>query len=271
MAAKSLHEQKMICVAHWYAAMAEGPEISIQAEKLFSIGSFDVTNSIVLAAITFVVLLIIGLIFNRKLSMIPRGFQNLFEWFIEGLLNLMESVLGSRKAAEQYLPLIATIFLFVMTSNWLGLLPGVGSIGLQQVHHGHEVLVPLFRAPAADLNFTIAIAIISVFATNILGIVVIGFTKYSKKFFTLRNPIYTFVGLLELLSEFVKIISFSFRLFGNIFAGEVLLIIIAFLVPYVIPLPFLFLEIFVGFIQAFIFAMLTLVFVGMATAEHEAH
>ncbi|MFH1769259.1 MAG: F0F1 ATP synthase subunit A [Parcubacteria group bacterium] len=249
--------------------MAEGPVISIQAEKLFSIGSFDVTNSILLAVITLVLFLIFALVYRGKFAMIPRGLQNIMEWFVDLLLGLMESVLGNRKTAEQYLPLIATIFLFVMISNWLGLFPGAGSIGLYQVHDGHEVLVPLFRAPAADLNFTIAIAIISVLAANFLGIFVIGFKKYFGKFFTFKKPfpIFTFVGILEFISEFVKIISFSFRLFGNIFAGEVLLLIVAFLVPYFVPLPFLFLEIFVGFIQAFIFAMLTLVFVSMATAE----
>jgi len=128
---------------------------------------------------------------------------------------------------------------------------------------------PLFRAPTTDLNFTIALAIISVLSVNILGAAAIGLRHHLGKFFNFKNPIMFFVGILELISEFVKIISFSFRLFGNIFAGEVLLLIIGFLLPYIVPLPFLFLEVFVGVIQGFIFAMLTLVFVSMATVPQE--
>lgn len=249
----------------------EGPVISISAEPLFHIGSFTVTNSILLAFITFVLFVLFAIFLRGNIKMIPGRVQNLFESLVDMLLGIMESVFGNRKAAEQYFPLVATIFLFVMISNWLGLMPGVGSLGLNAVHDGHEVFIPLFRAPAADLNFTIAIAIVSVLATNIFGILAIGFVKHFKKFFNAQKPfpIFSFVGILEFLSEFVKIVSFSFRLFGNVFAGEVLLIIIASLVAWIVPLPFLFLEIFVGFIQAFIFAMLTMVFIGMSVVEHK--
>jgi len=176
-------------------------------------------------------------------------------------------VLGGRAMSEKYFPLIASVFTFILISNWLGLLPVVGSVGIREDHS----FIPLFRAPAADLNFTVVLAIVSVFAVQILGVVAVGAGKHFSKYFTLKNPILTFAGLLEFIAEFVKIISFSFRLFGNVFAGEVLLIIIGFLVPYILPLPFLFLEVFVGFVQALIFAMLTLVFVAMAVREHEAH
>ena len=251
----------------------EGPVISIKAETLFHIGSFAVTNSLLLAFITFVLFVLFALVLRPKISMIPGKLQNLFESIADMLLGIMESVFGSRRAAEQYFPLIATIFLFVMISNWLGLMPGVGSLGIHGMHDGHEAFIPLFRAPAADLNFTIAIAIVSVLATNIFGILAIGFVKHFKKFFNAQKPfpIFSFVGILEFISEFVKIISFSFRLFGNVFAGEVLLIIIAFLMPYLLPLPFLFLELFVGFIQAFIFSMLTMVFIGMSVVDHGEH
>ncbi|PIT92007.1 MAG: ATP synthase F0 subunit A [Candidatus Harrisonbacteria bacterium CG10_big_fil_rev_8_21_14_0_10_42_17] len=249
---------------------SSSPMISLKAEPLFSIGSFSVTNSIVLAFVTLLVLCSIGLAFKKKVSLIPKLFQSLVEVAVEGFLKIMDSVLGDRNKSEKYLPLVATIFFFIMVSNWLGLLPGVGSIGVNIIHEGHETFTPVFRAPAADLNFTIAIAILAVFGVNLSGVFAIGFFKHFKKFFTLKNPIYTFVGILEFFSEFAKIVSFSFRLFGNIFAGEVLLIIVGFLVPYVVPLPFLMLEIFVGFIQAFIFAMLTLVFIAGAIVE-EAH
>ena len=171
----------------------------------------------------------------------------------------MDSILGSREASLRYLPLIATIFLFVMISNWLGLLP----VSPLTLHH-----VPLLRAPTSDLNFTIALAVISVLSVNFLGAAAISVRRHIGKFLNFKSPIMFFVGALELISEFVKIISFSFRLFGNIFAGEVLLAIVGALLPYAAPLPFLFLEVFVGFIQAFIFSMLTLVFLGMAVQEH---
>jgi F-type H+-transporting ATPase subunit a len=246
-------------------------EISIKAEELFEIGAFSVTNSLLLAFVTFAIFILAALILNRRLALVHGIFQGTIELFLESTLDLMDSILGERRLSEKYLPLIATIFLFIMLSNWLGLLPFVGSVGLHVVEEGHEVFVPLLRAPAADLNFTIALAIISVFGVQILGVLAVGFFRHFSKYFTFKNPILTFAGLLEFIAEFVKIISFSFRLFGNVFAGEVLLIIIGFLIPYILPLPFLFLEVFVGFIQAFIFAMLTLVFVAMAVREDMVH
>jgi len=241
--------------------------ISLKAEEIFRIGFFPVTNSLLVTVLAFAILAVLGLVFRKNLSLVPKGVQNLLEAILDGFLKLMDSVLGERKKSEKYLPLVATIFLLVIISNWLGLVPGVGSIGFYEIHEGEEIFVPIFRAPSADLNFTLAIAVTAVFSVNIFGVLAIGFFKYFKRFFTLKNPISTFVGLLEFISEIAKMISFSFRLFGNVFAGEVLLIIVGFLVPYLVPLPFLFLEIFVGFIQAFVFAMLTLVFIAIATQE----
>ncbi len=187
---------------------------------------------------------------------------------LEYFLELMDSVLGRRALSEKYLPIVATIFLFIMTANWLSLLPGVGSIGLHEGEHG---LVPLLRAPAADLNFTLALAIVTVVMVNVFAIRSLGLGHRLKHFFNFSNPVNLGIGLLELVSEFAKIISFSFRLFGNVFAGEVLLLIVAFLVPFVIPVPFLMLEIFVGVIQAFVFAMLALVFIAIAVAQEESY
>jgi F-type H+-transporting ATPase subunit a len=160
---------------------------------------------------------------------------------------------------------VFTIFLFVLFSNWLGLLPGVSSITLG---HGTDA-VPLLRSPGSDLNFTLALALIAVTMVNVFGLAAMGIRERLSVFFNFQSPIKFFVGILELVSEFARIISFTFRLFGNVFAGEVLLAIMAFLVPYLVPLPFMFLEIFVGFIQAFIFGMLTLVFVALAVTPHE--
>ncbi|MBI3589473.1 MAG: F0F1 ATP synthase subunit A [Candidatus Liptonbacteria bacterium] len=248
------------------------PEISLKAEEIFHIGSFPVTNALLLSFVSLLILVILSFLIKNRLKMVPGKLQSVFELLLEQILKLMDSVLGDRKLSEKYLPIVATIFLFIMTSNWLGLLP-LGSIGLNTTHQGLPSVIPLFRSPASDLNFTVALAVISLISINLLGILAIGFKKHFSKFFNFHKPfpVISFVGVLEFLSEFVKIVSFSFRLFGNVFAGEVLLVIVGFLVPYVVPLPFMFLEVFVGFIQAFIFSMLTLVFVAMATAKDGGH
>ncbi|EKD86387.1 MAG: hypothetical protein ACD_37C00314G0001, partial [uncultured bacterium] len=151
---------------------------------------------------------------------------------------------------------------------WAGLLPGVGSIGLERIHGGEKEFIPLFRAGSADLNTSLALALISMITIQMVGIKALG-VAYLQRFFNFKNPLYFYVGLLELISEFSKVISFSFRLFGNIFAGEVLLAVIAFLIPVIAPIPFLGMEIFVGFIQALVFSMLTAVFINAATVrEH---
>lgn len=248
-------------------------EISLRAEELFHLGSFPVTNALLLSFVSVIVLVIIAVIIKTNLKLIPGKFQSVFELLIEQAFGFMDPILGDRKISEKYLPLIGTIFLFIMTSNWLGLFPFIGPLGLNTLHNGESSFIPLFRSPASDLNFTLALAIVALISINLLGILAIGVKKHFLKFFNLHKPfpVISFVGVLEFLSEFVKIVSFSFRLFGNVFAGEVLLLIISFLVPYVIPLPFLFLEVFVGFIQAFIFAILTLVFIAINIRHEESH
>ncbi len=240
-------------------------EISLKAQQLFTLGSYNVTNSLLLTFVVSIILITLSFVISRRVSIIPGKLQAAVEMGVESLLNLMESTLGNAEKAKKYFPLVATIFIFILTSNLLGIFPGVGSLWMES--GGAEV--PLFRSPAADLNFTLAFAVISVLLTNILGMAAIGVFKHIGKFINFSNPINFFVGILELISEIAKIISLSFRLFGNIFAGEVLLTIIFFLAPYFIPLPFMFLEIFVGMIQAFIFAMITLVSIALHTAEHE--
>jgi F-type H+-transporting ATPase subunit a len=238
-------------------------EISLKAQHLFNIGGFGVTNGLLMTLIASLVLIIFSLVLTRKISIVPGKFQGAVEMGAEALLGLMESTLGSMKAAEKYFPLVATIFIFILTSNLLGILPGVGSLKFGETS--------LFRSAAADLNFTLAFAVISVIVTNIIGMASVGVFKHIGKFFNFKSPIDFFIGILELISEIAKIISLSFRLFGNVFAGEVLLTIITFLAPYFIPLPFLFLELFVGMIQAFIFAMITLVSISLHTATHGEH
>lgn len=239
-------------------------EISLKAQQLFHLGGFSVTNGLLTTLIVSVLLISFSLLFKNKIKLVPGKIQSIVEMGMDALLNLMDSTLGGAKQAERYFPLVATIFIFIWASNLLGILPGVGSLLLES---GHSE-VPLFRSPAADLNFTLAFAVISVIVTNILGMAAVGTFKHIGKFINFSNPINFFIGILELISEFAKIISLSFRLFGNVFAGEVLLTIISFLAPYIIPLPFLFLELFVGAIQAFIFATITLVSISLHTTAH---
>ncbi len=230
-------------------------KIHLAPEEIFRIGGFDVTNTLFLSFLTILFFALISKLISSNLKNVPGKSQNFFETFIETVLSFMTGILESEEKARKFFPLVSTIFIFVIFSNWLEVLPGVGSVFL--------------RSPSSDLNFTLAIAISSVLGIQIFGIVSIGFFKYFKKFINFSSPINFFVGILEIVSEAAKIISFSFRLFGNIFAGEVLLLVMYFLVPYFAPLPFLFLELFVGFVQALVFSMLTLVFLKIATMENE--
>jgi F-type H+-transporting ATPase subunit a len=242
--------------------------ISLAAEKIAQIGPLPITNSMVMTWIAGIVLIVVAFFAIRKKSIVPRGVQNVVEMVIEFLFNTANEVIGDKKRTKKYFPLLATIFLFVLLNNWLGLLPGVGTIGFNEIHHGEEVFVPIQRSGNADLNMTFALAAITIISVQIFGIIAIGFFKYSGKFITFKNPINTFVGFLELISEISRMISFAFRLFGNIFAGEVLLTVIAMILPYIAPLPFFGLELFVGAIQALVFTMLALVFIKMAITDH---
>lgn len=248
-------------------------EISIAAEKLFTIGALPITNALLIGAIVSAILMYCLSRLMQNLREVPGGFQNVIEVIFENLLELVESVTQDKKQALQFFPLIATIFLFVLLSNWAGLLPGLGTVGLAHEHEGHATIIPFLRSTSADLNFTLALSLITVVTVQFVGIAALGFRRYAGKF--LVSPFHkpygigTMVGILELVSEIGKTISFTFRLFGNVFAGEVLLTVMLHLVPYILPLPFLFLEVFVGFIQAVVFAMLTLVFLKMATVEME--
>ena len=245
--------------------------ISIAAEKIFSIGNFSVTNTLLMAWFVAGLLIASSVIFLRRPALVPAGFQNLFEYATESFVGLMQGVLGGRERAERFFPFIVTIFLFILASNWIGLLPVLGTVGLFAPSHADPsktVFVPLLRSAASDLNFTLALSIISVVAIQIIGVASIGFFKYAGKFITFKSPLDFFVGILELISESAKLVSFSFRLFGNIFAGEVLLIIVGVLVPFAVPVPFIALEFFSGFVQALVFSLLTLMFIAIATVEH---
>lgn len=246
--------------------------ISLAAEPIFQIGAFPVTNSLINSVgVTGLVLFGCLMLRSRGLASVPKGFQNVAEAIIEQMYGFIQNVTGDVAKTRKFFPFVATIFLFILFSNYLGLLPIVGPIGFYEVHEGKEILVPLFRSANSDLNTTLALAILSVVATHIFGVAALGLWKHIGKFFNIKllfkDPIMFGVGILEIFGEISKMVSFSFRLFGNIFAGEVLLVVIGGLIGYIAPVPFYFLELFVGFIQALVFAMLTLVFLTMATAD----
>lgn len=252
--------------------MAAELQISLAAEPLFHIGHFTVTNSLFMGTV-IVLLTIVGVSLARrkKITLVPRGFYNAAEAFVEFWLDIIDQVTSSRRITLIAFPIVVSFFTYILLSNWIGLLPGVGSVGLYGEHNGHIALIPFLRAPSADLNFTLGLATLAIISTWVIGIKELGVVGHLSKFFTLKNPIFTFVGLLEFVGEFARIISFSFRLFGNVFAGEVLLAVIGFLSPMIAALPFMFLEAFVGLIQALVFSMLTLVFIKMATEGHGDH
>lgn len=247
--------------------------ISLAAEKLFQIGPVIVTNSMLATWLTMGILIVMAATTRLSLKFVPGRWQMITELVIGGMYDFFGGVVGH--GIKKFFPLLATLFLFILTANWLSLLPGFGSIGIRVIEAGHEVLVPFLRGPTADLNTTFALASISVLAIQFYGLKTLG-REYVGRFLNFTNPIYFFVGILEIISEISRLISFAFRLFGNVFAGEVLLAVIAFLIPPImiyilpllLPLPFFFLEVFVGFIQALVFSMLTAVFLNIATSNH---
>ncbi len=249
--------------------------ISLAAEPLFHIGTFPFTNTLLVSWVVIAVLILVGVRVGRHVKTIPHGIQNVLESVFEFWLKLIDGVTGDRVLSVRFFPLVVTIFFFVLLSNLIEIVPGLGTIGLWKIEEGRKILVPFLRAPSADLNVTIALAISSVIGVQVMGVATLGAFRYAGKFFVApwKQPyvVGTFVGILELVAEVAKVVSFSFRLFGNIFAGEVLLTVILFLVPYIAPLPFLFLEIFVGAIQAVVFSMLTLVFLKMGATAHDTY
>lgn len=242
--------------------------IEIIAEKITQIGPLPVTNSLIMTWIVMSFIVIFAYFATKNIKKVPIGLQNFAEIIIEILYSTVESISGTKTA--RFFPILATFFIFIIVSNYFGLLPGVGTIGIKEVHEGKEILIPLLRSPNADLNLTLALALISVGVTHFFSISTLGITSYLGRYFSL-NPVFLFVGFLEIISEFTKLISLSFRLFGNIFAGEALLITISSLLAFIAPLPFMMLELLVGFVQATVFMMLTLVFMSILTEKHKAH
>ncbi len=248
--------------------------ISLASETVTHVGSFAIRNTLLMAWLAMAALIVFALSVRATgYKLKPGRFQTLVEIVIGGLFELFSSIVQNDRLSRKFFPMLTTMVLFIVMGNWMGILPGVGSITIMGEHDGHTMAIPLFRSMNADVNMTLAVALISMVSVQLFGIRELGFVPYMGKFFVApwKSPMQSFVGLLEVVSEFSKIVSFSFRLFGNIFAGEVLLIVMSSLAPYIAPVPFLGMELFVGVIQGFVFALLTTVFIKMAVTGHDTH
>lgn len=234
---------------------------SFAAESIFHVGAFSITNTLLHTLLTDSILVGITFYISKRIKTIPDKLQNIIEIVIETFYNLTETI--AQKRTSKIFPYFMSFFLFILIANWSGLIPGVGTIGFFE----HGEVIPLLRSSTSDINTTLALALVSVIATHIMSLQVIGIKEYLGRFFSL-NPINLFVGILEIISEITKIISLSFRLFGNIFAGEIVLLTVSSIFAFIAPLPFLLLEIIVGLVQALVFSMLTMVFMSILTTSH---
>ena len=280
----------------------ENIHISAKAEPLACLGGqlegescspgtiLPITNALVMTLLVDLVLVLVIIFGARNMQLVPRGFQNIVEAVVEGFYNFARGI--DRQNIAKFFPLPATIFIFFLVANMLALVPGVGSIGICEPAVGEaaqtaadtsvfrglpgycgpgNVVVPWLRAPAADLNVTFAFALVAVFTVELFGVQALGLSYFSRFFNLKEGALGLFVSIIELISEISRIVSFAFRIFGNIFGGEVILIVMSFLLAYVLPLPFYGFELFVAFIQSVIFAVLTLVFMSNAVVAHGGH
>ncbi len=268
----------------WLSVSQPHPELP--AEEVFHLFGFPITNSIIAAWVTIIILVGLSYAVTRRMKLIPGRLQAAFEFLLGWLYDLCQSVAGEENG-RKFFPIVATIFLFVGFNAWLALLPGYGSI----IVHTAEGEVHLLRPANTDINMPLALALVTFVFVEFFGLRTLGI-RYLSKFLNVREffggvkqvfkgkikdglfglftgAIGIFTGLLEGLSELIRIISLTFRLFGNMTAGEILLLVAMFLIPWVFALPFYGLELLIGFIQAIIFGGLTLIFLTMAVESHE--
>ncbi len=263
-------------------------EITLFAEPLVHFENFTITNALLTSWAVVGIILVLSLFIRLKLKTVPGKLQNIFEIAIDGALGLCDQVTGNRAISQKIFPVAISVFFFILINNWLGILP-LGAFGIiEEGEHG-LLFVPFLRGGTADINTTVALAVMAVLGANLFGVFSIGIWKTFNKYVNLKvlgeiftkirheptiiivAPITFFVGLIEIVGEFAKIASLSFRLFGNVFAGEVLLVSMAALVAYIVPIPFLFLELLVGVIQALIFSILLVVYFTIASTDHAEH
>ena len=235
--------------------------VTFASEPIFTIGFVKITNTVLDTILVDAIILSLVYFLTKNLKAAPGLLQSGAELLTNWFYSLTESV--SQTNAAKIFPYFMTFFLFILVANWTGLIPGVGTIGFFE----NKKLIPILRGATSDMNMTLALALISAFATHSMSIKTVGIKDYLSRYFSL-NPINLFIGILEIISEITKIISLSFRLFGNIFAGEVVLITVSGIFAFLFPIPFLLLELIVGIVQALVFSMLTMVFMAILTTPH---
>jgi len=268
-------------------------EIKIQPDVIFNINGFQITNTLIGTWLSIIVLIVLFYFGTRKREVIPSGLQNAVEWIVEYLLSLVQGVAGKDKG-RKFFPLVATFFIFILFCNLLDVFPGVetfGWINLTALSAAHlppptsiflfgdysNKIAPWIRPGTSDLNLTLAMALVSVITTQVFGFYTLGWKEQLGKYFNFRalfkfnfqGFIEFFVGILELVTELSRILSFSFRLFGNVFAGGAVLAVFAFILPFAADIVFIPFELFIAFVQALIFSLLTLVFLEIATTSYK--
>ena len=278
-AAEGAHAEAGAAVAHH--------ELTAKAVELWNIGGFPITNSMLVTWIVALVLITFAQVATRKMTLVPSGAQNFLEWLVEGLYGFLEGVIGSELVKKTFW-FFATIFLFILWSNWLGLLPGIGTVGYGHTgEHGFQVSEPWFRGANADLNMTLSMSVTFFVCWIVWALQANGPIGFLKHLFAPKGEttgllkmlmilVFLAVGVLEVVSMAFRPVSLSFRLFGNIFAGENMLESMANLVPswlgrVLIPIPFYFMELLVGIVQALVFMLLTAVFTMLICQHDEDH
>ncbi len=232
-------------------------------QTLLQLGPLPFTNTM-LHTLVVDGIIIAGIIFlNKHIKKVPGLFQNTVELITDGLYGLTESVAGQN--TKKIFPWFFAFFLFIIVANWTALFPGFGTIGFTKDHE----FIPFLKGATSDINMTLGLALVSAVATHALAIRRLGIGEYLSRYFSI-NPIFLFVGILELVSEVTKVISLSFRLFGNIMAGEVVLTTVSKMFAFILPLPFISLEIIVGLVQALVFSILTMSFMAILMTPHHS-
>lgn len=235
----------------------------LEPSILFNIGSFPITNTLVTTLIVDLIIVALVVAFNVSMSLYPKSVQNVLEMVYEYFYNSTKDVSDRVKVIY---PWVITFFLFIVIANLLGQFPGFESIRFITAKGEN---VPLFRTATSDLNVTLAFAVISIFMCHFYSIKYTGVKSYISRFITFKMfPIFMFVGFLEFIGEFTKVISLSCRLFGNLFAGESVMSTVSGMCAFGLPLPFMCLELMVAVIQAIVFAMLTMAFMSIMTEKH---
>lgn len=238
-----------------------GLNISLSPEVIFEVGSFPVTNAFFWSLFLSLFLIVVTLVIRFNLKTVPGKLQSVFELLLEGGYNFVMSIVDNEKKAKRVFPLVMTLFIFIVTANLATYIPGQAAIGLAK----DEGVVPVFRSVMSDYGMVFVLTLITIIIIQIVAVITSGPLRYVTQFFDPRSPLKLFLSTMNIIGETAKVVSLSFRLFGNIFAGEVLGAVMLFLFPFFLPLPFMFLGLLTAIVQAFVFSVLTLVFISMAS------